>query len=503
MTIKKNRPADVEIQGKCLTANPFYARLDGHFTGPSGQRLIIPGFYGGNGIWKIRFSPLEPGTWDYKIHSVDIPEADGKTGSLSCRDENSCPGRLVLNRKYPGHFSFEDGTPHFMNAYECDWLWALDLGTEKLTKTKELVGQIKKRKFNTVIMNLYAHDCLWTPDYDKDYVYTPPALYLWEGSNEEPDHSRMNSAFFDHFDRLMEYLLGEQIMVHLFFKVYNKKVNYPEKQTPQDDLYFKYVTARYQAYPNLVWDFSKEAKNEADKEYSHNRVCFIKSLDAYDHLVTIHDDPGYFSDERRRKSVDFFTAQQHSSFFYSALAQKLRMDMPYFNSEFQYEHGPKGPEDITYGVSQTPEESIKRAWEVVLAGAYPAYYYTYTAWNVIDFRYEPPGMKYFEIMYDFITSLEWWKFKPSLEEVLPNTALAMARDEDELVIFSGIKDRPRNSIFVTTTWDLSLYEGFWMNIFTGEKKPVPRGDLARNGKGLLHLTIPYESTTGLLYLKRR
>jgi hypothetical protein len=502
MKYTKSDPIEIEVKGTPLGENPFYTRLEGRFTSPKGDIVRIPGFYAGNDIWKIRFSPTEKGIWTYEISSKDLPQAHGQKGTLDFSQIDEPRGGLIISKEHPHHFTFEDGSYHFMNGYECDWLWALDLGTDSLKKTKEMITQIKSHRFNTVIMNLYAHDCAWTPDYDPQYIYTPPALYCWEGTNEKPIHSRMNTNFFDHFDRVVDLLWQEGIMVHLFYKVYNKEVNYPARYSQEDDLYFKYITSRYQAYPNMVWDFSKEAKNEPDKKYILNRLNYIKSLDAYRRLVTIHDDPGFFAKEENRRSVDFFTAQQHMCYFHSALNGRLRYDMPYFNSEFQYEHGPKGIKDISFGASNTPEESIIRAWEVVLAGAYPAYYYTYTAWNTIDYSFDPPGAEYFGILYDFMTSLEWWKFEPSLELVQPNTGLSLAREDSEIVIFTGIRDRPRKDIFITADWDFTQYNGFWMDIFSGEKISVKKGNIAPNEKGIYYLPVPFESTHGVLYLKK-
>src|ERR1700722_4252101 len=53
--------------------NPFLdIRLQGIFQGPSNQRIVVPGFFDGDGrsgpkgrIWRVRFSPDAPGTWRY------------------------------------------------------------------------------------------------------------------------------------------------------------------------------------------------------------------------------------------------------------------------------------------------------------------------------------------------------------------------------------------------------------------------------------------------------
>ena len=50
---------------------------------------------------------------------------------------------------------------------------------------------------------------------------------------------------------------------HIMLKVYNKQVNWPKPEEPRRRALFRYMTARYQAYPTWL-DFSKEAYNERD-----------------------------------------------------------------------------------------------------------------------------------------------------------------------------------------------------------------------------------------------
>ena len=55
---------------------------------------------------------------------------------------------------------------------------------------------LSQHGFNYVILNSYAHDTGWCKGKTSADDYGPPLLYAWEGSNEEPDHSRMNLAYW-------------------------------------------------------------------------------------------------------------------------------------------------------------------------------------------------------------------------------------------------------------------------------------------------------------------
>ena len=79
--------------------------------------------------------------------------------------------------------------------------------------------------------------------------------FAWEGSNEKPDHSRFNLAYWQHYDRVIEALHQRGMIAHVMIKVYNKMVNWPAKGSAEDDLFFRWLIARYAAYPNVHLGF--------------------------------------------------------------------------------------------------------------------------------------------------------------------------------------------------------------------------------------------------------
>ena len=68
---------------------------------------------------------------------------------------------------------------------------------------------------------------------------------------------------------------------------------------------------------------------------------------------------------------------------------------------------------MTYRVAQAPEEVCRRAWEVCLAGGYGAYYYTYTAWDIVRPDDSPPGYRYFRQLREFFEHTGYWRMEPS------------------------------------------------------------------------------------------
>ena len=67
MPIKRRSVLELKLKTRKKYENPFLdVELNCSFMSPSGKEYVMPGFYDGDGIWKVRFSPNEVGTWSYK-----------------------------------------------------------------------------------------------------------------------------------------------------------------------------------------------------------------------------------------------------------------------------------------------------------------------------------------------------------------------------------------------------------------------------------------------------
>ena len=88
--------------------------------------------------------------------------------------------------------------------------------------------------------------------------------------------------------------------------------------------YFTYFTARYQAFPNVIWDYSKESYYELDKDYLASRLALVKENDSYRRLTTVHDDRHFYGEPQNAGLLDFATLQQHDDFYTSALLERSK-----------------------------------------------------------------------------------------------------------------------------------------------------------------------------------
>jgi hypothetical protein len=475
-------PWDVRLRGAVPHANPFLADVRATVTGPGGRRSVVPGFYDGDGTWIVRFCPDAEGDWHYTTES-SAPDLDGHAGRVTCVANRNprVHGALRVDPEHPYHFRYEDGTRPFVLGYEANWLWALTYAPGGAERIRRFCERIARFGFNHVFVNAYAYDTRWCPGASSADDYGPPPACAWEGTNDAPDFRHPNVDYWRHFDLMMRALFDFGLTAHVYLRVYNKFVTWPANRSLADDLYFAYVVARYQGFSNVVWDFAKESYNEPDKDYLANRLSFVRAHDAYQRLVTTHDDDLFDADPRYRGTTDFVTDQHHVHIGHTALDRRRLRAAPYVNEEFAYECGPGGLDDKTYTRSNTPEEHALRSWEVALCGAYPGYYYTYTAWDVIRPEDEPPGYALHQTLSEFMRRCAWWRLDPHPEMVTGEAAWCLAHPGEEYIVGSAGRDNAR-TVLIGATAPGQRFACTWLQPLTGQRAettdtPEPRGEL--------------------------
>ena len=91
--------------------NPFVdVKLSGSFI-KGNDTISVPGFYDGNGIYKIRFMPSTEGKWNY-ITSSNSKQLDNKKGSFVCTSaQKNNHGPVAVQDTF--YFAYADGTPYY------------------------------------------------------------------------------------------------------------------------------------------------------------------------------------------------------------------------------------------------------------------------------------------------------------------------------------------------------------------------------------------------------
>lgn len=446
----------------------------------------VPLFYNGSDEWVFRYSSHLIGSKTYELHG-DIKELTKKTGKINVAENTKKDrhGAVGLKKEDPQHFYYQDGTHYFNLAFECDWLFALDYGKDELAKTNQLLSTIAENGFNQVVMNVYASDVLWPKDENlsnhPEYEYGGREdIFPFLGSNSKPDYSSLNVDFFKHFDKVISSMHDKEIVSHLMIYVWNKMVAWPEFDSEADDMYYDYVIKRYQAFPNIIWDVSKEALlyGNVNKNYISDRISRTRELDNYKRLVSVHD---YGYCRNNPDEVDFISSQnwQHTLYQNMITAKEEFPDKPIFNIE----HG--GYEESEYkvfpGVYTNAESCLRRNYMCLFAGSYTTYYWQGTSWNVVihdPFEQEDnvykPHFEYFKHMRNLFEKFPFEKFRPNPKANL--NGYNLTNDEDGIVM-----------LFVPKENFTIMYEGYmhknydtsettlqWFNTLTGEFSEVQK-----------------------------
>lgn len=427
-SVPKWEVIDVHHQASKEISSPFTQTIFALFKHDSGAEKKVPLVFDGKKGWLLRFSSSLIGQWRYQI--VDSPFFDSAKGEISVVENNdqSNHGAMVIDVNNKQAFSYEDGSPYFLLAYELDWLFALDYDNDKSTpKSEHLLSLIKEHGFNHVVMNVYAHDVSWQKD--EKLANNPEhefggkqTIFPFKGSNSSPDFTQLNVEFFQKFDRTIQLLHNKRINAHVMIYVWNKMVNWPAMNSTADNMYFDYVVKRYSAYPNVVWDISKEALyyGRADEAYIKNRIERLRKLDNFSRLVTVHD---YKYCSKHPEQVDFISTQDWGFDIYNRMLS-ARNRFPN-KAIFNIEHG--GYEESPYlvfpGDYTDAEVAVRRNWLTLFAGVYSTYYWQATSWNVIIYNpfeqpenFIKPKFEYFSAMSSFFSRFDFAQLTPIPEK---------------------------------------------------------------------------------------
>ncbi|QDT07552.1 Putative endoglucanase [Rubripirellula lacrimiformis] len=376
---------DIRFRAECDPSVATDVALGATFTDADGNPHQAAGFYNGQDQFVIRFTPPSAGEWTFATQS-SLSALDGKNGKMSVQTARpNRKGGIIIDPEQATRFRYQNGDSYYPIAFESDWLFALDAqNADDIPDTRKLVDSLAANGFNQVVMNVFAYDVNWKKD-DRlvpEYEYGSPSVYPFGGNNDEPDHSKLNIEYFRRLDRVVDYLDQKGIAAHLMIYVWNKQVHWPEANSDADNRYFDYVVQRYQAFPNIVWDVSKEALGygHSDVDYITQRIKRLRDRDQFERLITVHD---YSYCRRFTENVDFVSVQLWSSELHSVMRNvcEAMPNKPILNIE----HGgyEKGPYVVFTGNYTSPETCLERAYQCVFAGTFPTHYWQGAAWNVI------------------------------------------------------------------------------------------------------------------------
>ena len=170
-----------------VDGNPFTdIALDVEFFRDN-RRLPAPGFYDGEGVYRVRFMPDAEGEWTYRTKS-NASALDGLEGAFRCgpaRGTNHGPVR-TRNRH---HFAYADGTPFFPFGTTC-YAWT----HQPLEMQRQTLASLQQARFNKLRMAVFPKHYIYNENEPLHDVYQ-------RGGNGELDFDRPNVVAFRHFEQ--------------------------------------------------------------------------------------------------------------------------------------------------------------------------------------------------------------------------------------------------------------------------------------------------------------
>lgn len=317
--------------------NPFLdLRLQVTFTGPTGERFVVPGFFDGDGrggpqgnAWRVRFTPNKPGRWTYSAAlragpavAIDLaPEAGeprtlpSQTGMFEVTPRDpAAPGFARWGRlAYVGahYLKFQDGpywlrggadepedflgyagfdrTPprHRYAAHEADWQpgdpdWGDGRGRAIIGALNYMAAQhVNSIYFLTMNVGGDGKD-----------------VWPWSGAinpKGSPDNDNL------HFDvgklRQWEIVFAHAqrlgIFLHVVFneaEAANKRELDEGELGPERKLYYREMIARFGHHLALEWNLCEEYNLQFNLGAERVRAFadYVRSVDPYEHPVTVH-----------------------------------------------------------------------------------------------------------------------------------------------------------------------------------------------------------------------
>ena len=342
-----NGPAD---------GNPFVdVKLSGSFI-KDNDTVSVSGFYDGNGIYKIRFMPAQEGKWNY-ITVSNIKNLNDKKGSFVCTPaiKNNHGPVAVADTFY---FSYADGKPYHPFGTTCyAWVHQGDSLANVTLKT------LSKGYFNKMRM------CIFPKSYD--WNNNEPVYYPFEGTPlKNWDYTKFNPAFFQNIEKRIQQLDSLGIQADLIvFHPYDRW-GFSSMSRETDDMYIKYIVARFAAYKNVWWSMANEYDFMKDKtldDWNHYIELFARE-DKFHHMIGIHNGVRFF--DNTNPLITHACIQNEDT--YRAKELMRRYKKPVIFDECRYE----GNIPWSWG-NLTAKSMVEKFWRGVTNGGYVGHGETY------------------------------------------------------------------------------------------------------------------------------
>jgi hypothetical protein len=412
-----------------------------------GQSASVPGFYDGDGVYRIRFMPPTAGTWTW-VTASNARSLHGLSGEVTVA-ASTRKGPVRVAETF--HFAYADGTP-YRPVGTTLYAWTHQ-GSELEEQTLETLAE---GWFNKARMCIFP----------KFYAYNEkvPERYPFVGSDEEGfDFERFNPEFFRYQERRIEQLgeLGIQADLILFHGY--DRWGFSSMGEAADDRYLAYVVARLGSYDNVWWSLANEfdlmPSKTVDDWERFARV--VAQNDPSGHLLSIHNS-GPFYDWSQPWVTHASIQRQEINSAEHTKQWRETWNKPIVLDECAYE----GNIDHVWGCI-TGQELVRRFWEATVRGGYASH--GETLLNEADTLWWSHGGKLYgqsqerlKFLHDVLSDAPALNPLPSLDWDVPRggvegeyylTYLGIFRPKYRVFVLDPAR---RYSVDIIDTWNMTV-----------------------------------------------
>jgi len=248
------------------------------FTSPSGNNRTLLAFWDGGRVWRVRFSPDEPGNWTYRTSCSDINNKglQNQTGSFQCEKYRGVLPlyqygelRLSDNRRY---FEHADGTPFFWLA---DTVWC-----------GPLLSDLND-------WNIFLKDRLW-----KEFTAIQFVMTQWRMTKTDADGNptflgkdkvAVNPPYFQRLDRYVDAINETGLVAVPVLLWAIRGDDNPGYYLPEDQkiVLAEYMIARYGAH-QVIWFLGGDGNYSGENAETWKRIGRAVFNKDQHRLATMH-----------------------------------------------------------------------------------------------------------------------------------------------------------------------------------------------------------------------
>jgi Domain of unknown function (DUF5060)/Protein of unknown function (DUF4038)/Putative collagen-binding domain of a collagenase len=424
--------------------NPFIdVAVDAEFVGPGGTRFTVPGFYDGDGVWRVRFSPGEPGRWSYCMVATPADPELAREGSFEVAPRQ-VPGFL---RSTPGQawgFHYESGEPALLIG---DTVYNLVAETYLGNDIRPYLSRRAGQGYNLVRMSLavqpfcppnaYAH---W---YDR-------RIWAWGGSEWSPQFDRFNLGYFRALDETVRLVDEAGLGIEMILETPGGASPFGRRDlftAESEELWIRYLVARYDAYTSVYfWNLANEYEYLTN-EYRHNQAAdrwalrvahLVKRFASHGHPVAVHSGPvlppfayRFRADPDVIDTVlyqDWGTVGPDDAWLAAGIEDGINAALAGWKgsavfAEYGYETAPELAHIMPGHQHLDPDHTRRGAWRAAFCGIGMVAGFHQQWWGFGDYAVDQPGVTALTRLREFLTGpVDFARLHPAGELVLDGPA---------------------------------------------------------------------------------